>query len=60
MQQCILTPITLFYNDAATHVGISCVLLMTISTVDVVPAAEDHKEGPHTLEQQRGPVVTQV
>ena len=28
-----------------------CVLL---SAVVVAPAAEDHREGPHTFEQQRG------
>ena len=33
---------------------------MIISAAVVVPAAEDHRERPHTLEQQRGLAVTQV
>ena len=33
---------------------------VVISAAVVVPAAEDHREGPHTLEQQRGHAVTQV
>ena len=53
MQQRILRT----YNNTFL---LSCVLLMTISTAVVVPAAEDHREGPHTLEQQSGHVATQV
>ena len=33
---------------------------MIIRSAVVVPAAGDHREGPHALEQQRGHVVTQV
>ena len=39
---------------------VAIILLMVISTAVVVPAAEGHGEGPHTLEQQRGHAVTQV
>ena len=31
-----------------------------VSAAAVVLAAEGHREGPHTLEQQRGHAVTQV
>ena len=33
---------------------------MIVSAAAVVLAAEGHREGPHTLEQQRGHAVTQV
>ena len=33
---------------------------VVISAAVVVPAAEDHRDGPQTLEQQRGHTVTQV
>ena len=38
----------------------SSVLIITVSAAVVVPAAEDHRERPHTLEQQRGHAVPQV
>ena len=33
---------------------------MCDTTAVVAPAAEDHREGPHTFEQQRGHGVSQV
>ena len=33
---------------------------VVISVAVVVPAAEGHREGPHTLDQQRGHAVPQV
>ena len=46
-------------NDIGAFV-FSSVLIIIISTAVVVPAAEGHRERPHTLEQQRGHAVTQV
>ena len=35
-------------------------LIIIISAAVVVPAAEDHREGPHTLEQEREHALPQV
>ena len=38
----------------------SSLLISIISAAAVVPAAEDHREGPHTLEQEREHALPQV
>ena len=38
----------------------SSLLIIIIGAAVVIPAAEDHREGPHTLEQEREHALPQV